>query len=50
MVRYADDILVTAKTELQALYIIALISEFIAVRGMKLNEDKTFVANMSSGL
>ena len=49
MVRYADDILVTAKTELQALYIIALISEFIAVRGMKLNEDKTFVANMSSG-
>ena len=49
MVLYADDILITAKTELQALYIIVLISEFIAVRGLKLNEDKTFVTNMSSG-
>ena len=49
MVRYADDILVTARTELQGLYIIALISEFIAVRGLKLNEDKTLITNMATG-
>lgn len=49
VVRWVDDIVVSARTEEDALRYMALVKRFVAERGMRLNEDKSYVANVRDG-
>ena len=47
--RWADDILVTAGSWGQAKEIIEIISDFLAARGLRLNQEKTKIRRVASG-
>lgn len=49
MVRFADDIIVSSRTEATAHTILALIDDFLAERGLRVNEQKTHIVNMNVG-
>lgn len=49
VVRWVDDIVVSARTEEDALRFMALVKKFVAERGMRLNEGKSYVANVRDG-
>ena len=49
LVRYADDIIVTARTEESAQLIKSKIQKFLALRGLKLSEKKTKIIHISDG-
>jgi len=48
-IRYADDLLITARTNRSAVLILKNLRSFLAVRGLTLNDTKTKVLNLSSG-
>lgn len=48
-VRYADDIIITARTSDQANLILNILDSFLALRGLKLNWDKTYISNTTLG-
>lgn len=49
VVRWVDDIVVTARTEDEALHCMARVKRFVSDRGMRLNDDKSYVANVRDG-
>ena len=49
LVRYADDFIITAKTEEIAHELKELVSEFLATRGLELSEEKTVIAHINEG-
>lgn len=49
LVRYADDFVVTADSQETALHAMALITDFLAERGMALSEDKTRITKVTDG-
>lgn len=49
LVRFADDILITARSRAQADRILGLLKRFLAVRGLKLNWDKTYISKVELG-
>ena len=49
LVRFADDILITASSRAQADHILGLLERFLAVRGLKLNWDKTYISTTYLG-
>jgi len=49
MVRFADDIVVTARTKESAERIMQLISDFLSSRGLGFNQSKTYIAHISEG-
>lgn len=49
MVRFADDVVVTARTQESANKILNIISEFLANRGLGLNQEKTYIAHIQEG-
>ena len=49
VVRWVDDIVVTARTEDDALRYTAKVRRFLAERGMALNEDKSYVRHVDDG-
>jgi RNA-directed DNA polymerase len=49
MIRYADDILFTARTRESAEAIIEILSTFLAVRGLVLSEHKTHIIKATDG-
>jgi RNA-directed DNA polymerase len=49
MIRYADDLLITARTNRSATRILQILRAFLAERGLKLSESKTKVLNISEG-
>lgn len=48
-IRYADDFIVTAQTKEQIEAIIPRIQEWLATRGLHLNEEKTKIKNINDG-
>ena len=49
LIRYADDIIVTARTEESAYKIKDIVEKFLSVRGLKLSEKKTKILHVSQG-
>jgi len=49
MFRFADDILVTARSEEFARLILFTVEEFLQIRGLAPNEEKTYIAEIHSG-
>ena len=49
VIRYADDIIITAKTREIAEKNRQILSEFLAERGLRLNEKKTVITHINSG-
>lgn len=49
MVRFADDIVITAHSREQAEHILTILEGFLAVRGLKLNWNKTYISNTRLG-
>lgn len=49
LLRYADDIVVTARSEAEALRIGEIIREFLRPRGLELSEKKSRVVNINDG-
>ena len=48
MIRFADDILVTARTSQTAEKILDIITDFLTVRGLALSEEKTEIIHLNS--
>ena len=49
LIRYADDIIVAARTEDDAHKIAGYVEEFLALRGMELSKEKSHITNISRG-
>ena len=49
MVRFADDIVVTARSVESAERIMQSVSDFLASRGLGFNQEKTYIAHISEG-
>lgn len=49
MIRFADDIIVTARTRSSAEQIMQAIQEFLMERGLRCNQRKTYVAHIDNG-
>ena len=49
MLRFADDIAITANTYEQADKIMAIVTEFLQRRGLSVNYEKSFIANVYDG-
>ena len=50
LVRYADDFIVTARTEEIAFKVKQVKKDFIKTRGLELSEEKTLITNINEGL
>lgn len=49
VIRYADDIIITGKTQQIAINNKKILGEFLEERGLSLNEKKTVVTNIKEG-
>jgi len=49
LVRYADDLIITAPTQERAEHVKETIKKFMAVRGLQLSEEKTLITNIADG-
>jgi len=49
LVRYADDFIITAKTKEIAEELKAMVSQFLATRGLTLSEEKTLITHIDKG-
>ena len=49
LIRFLDDMIVTARSKVQAQLIIQIIAEFLAQRGLRLHPDKTAIVNIHDG-
>lgn len=49
LIRFADDILVTVRSEKDAETVISLLNDFLSERGLALSEEKTRICNVCSG-
>lgn len=49
LTRFADDMIITARSRAQAELILELLEQFLAARGLKLNWDKTYISKVSLG-
>ena len=49
MIRFADDIVVTARTRERAEKIMQIVSDFLSSRGLGFNQSKTYIAHISDG-
>ena len=49
LTRFADDMIITARSRAQADRILELLERFLEVRGLKLNWDKTYISKVSLG-
>lgn len=49
LIRFADDVLVTARSENDAERILALVKDFLAERGLSISEEKTHICNVEDG-
>jgi RNA-directed DNA polymerase len=49
VVRYADDFLVTGRSKRQLERVIKVINEFLLIRGLKINEEKTSIRSIFKG-
>ena len=49
LVRYADDLIITAPTQERAEHVIETVKQFMAARGLQLSEEKTLITNIANG-
>jgi len=49
MVRFADDIVFTARSQADAIRIREIVREFLDERGLKFNEEKTYITSIYEG-
>ena len=49
LIRFLDDMIVTARSKVQAQLIIQIIAEFLAQRGLRLHPDKTAIVDIHDG-
>lgn len=49
-IRYADDFLITAETKTDIEGIIPILKEWLGIRGLELNQDKTNIVHVEQGL
>ena len=49
LVRYADDLIITASTQELAEQVKETVKQFMAVRGLQLSEEKTLITNIADG-
>jgi len=49
VIRYADDIIITSKTQEMAVKNKEILANFLAERGLSLSEDKTAITHIKSG-
>lgn len=49
MYRFADDILVTARSRRTAEHIMEIVQDFLYERGLRINSDKSYIASLSDG-
>ena len=49
LVRYADDLIITAPTKERAEHVKETVSKFMAERGLQLSEEKTLITNIADG-
>lgn len=49
VIRYADDIIITARTYGDAEIIHMVLEDFLLPRGLRLNEEKTYISNVNIG-
>jgi RNA-directed DNA polymerase len=49
LVRYADDLIITAPTQECAEHVKETVKKFVAVRGLQLSEEKTLITNIADG-
>lgn len=49
VIRYADDMIITGKSKEVILKCKAILSEFLAERGLELNEKKTLITHVKEG-
>jgi len=49
VIRYADDMVITAKNQEIAIKNKELLNDFLKIRGLQLNENKTLITNVKNG-
>jgi RNA-directed DNA polymerase len=49
IIRYADDMVITAKSQEIAIHCKSILSKFLAERGLSLNENKTLITHIKEG-
>ena len=49
VIRYADDMIITSKTKEMAIKNKDILSKFLAIRGLELNEKKTLITHIKKG-
>jgi len=49
LVRYADDLIITAPTQERAEHVKETVKQFMAARGLQLSEEKTLITNIADG-
>src|SRR5271156_2807132 len=49
VIRYADDMIITGKTKSMAENNKKLLSDFLKIRGLELNNDKTLITHIKGG-
>ena len=49
LIRYADDMIITARTQESAIKNKEILSKFLAERGLELNEQKTKITHIKQG-
>jgi RNA-directed DNA polymerase len=49
LVRYADDLIITAPTQERAEHVKGTVQKFMAERGLELSEEKTLITNIADG-
>jgi len=49
LIRFADDMLITVRSQIQAEKVMQIVAEFLAQCGLRMHPDKSFIANVSDG-
>ena len=49
LIRFADDMAVTARSRIQAEKVMQIVAEFLSQRGLRMHPDKSFIVNVHDG-
>lgn len=49
LVRFADDILIVARSKTYAELIMQIVTEFLSERGLRINYEKSYIVNVNQG-
>lgn len=49
LIRFADDMVITVRTRIQAEQVMQIVAEFLAQRGLRMHPDKSYIASVYQG-